>query len=113
MNRLFDFISDDRRTDETSISLRNIVNHLKNPKEIPALYEFMSNKIIDLLSLVDKFGSLADINDAQDYLNIIIDFCLKVVDVFIVRFDDKIYEFLRRLVVYTHDEIVDVYENMI
>ena len=85
---------------------------LKVPKETPALYEYLGKKMIELLANL-KAIELDDQYEAQEYLNIIIDFCCKSVEIFVANFDDSIANFLAKIIEYSKDEYLDVYDHVI
>lgn len=63
--------------------------------------------------MVDYFAEHAELSEAEDYLRNIVEFCKKSISSFISSFDDRIYNFLKRLTKYTEDELVEVYETMV
>ena len=112
INKIFSEIFNDRRTEEMAKSLKEIVHILKVPKETPALYEYLGKKMIELLANL-KAIELDDQYEAQEYLNIIIDFCCKSVEIFVANFDDSIANFLAKIIEYSKDEYLDVYDHVI
>jgi hypothetical protein len=109
MNKLFEYIQDERRTNETPECLKRLILHLSNPAEVPVFYDYLGKKVIELLSVVDYFTEQADVSEAEDYLRLIVEFCRKSITTFILNFDERIFNFLKQLAKYTKDEIVEVY----
>lgn len=113
INKLFEYIQDDRRTNETSECLKRLILHLESPAEVPAFYDYLGKKVLELLSVVDYFAEHAELSEAEDYLTNIVEFCKKSIGSFVGAFDDRTYNFLKRLAKYTEDELVEVYETML
>lgn len=61
----------------------------------------MGKKMVELLSIVDYFITQGEVDEADDYLRIIVQFCRKAVNSLVKNFDDSIHSFLSRLAEYT------------
>lgn len=106
MNKLFGFVQDERSTGETPDCLKRLIAHLSNPADVPIFYDYLGKKVVELLAVVDYFTEQADLNEAEDYLRLVIEFSRKSIPNFVSAFDERIYNFLQQLSKYTQDEIV-------
>jgi hypothetical protein len=113
MNKLFEYVQDERRTNETPDCIKRLILHLANPADVPVFYEYLAKKVVELLSVVNYFIEQAELTEAEDYLRLIVEFCRKSVPTFVANFDERVNLFLRTLAKYTQDEIVEVYDSLV
>lgn len=113
LKKLFEYIQDDRRTNETAECLKRLILHLDSPAEVPAFYEYLGKKVVELLSVVDYFAEHAELTEAEDYLASIVEFCRRSAASFAAAFDDRTFNFLSRLARYTEDDLVEAYETLL
>lgn len=59
-----------------------------------------------MLAVVEYYIEQAELSEAEDYLRLIVEFSKKSIVTFVGNFDEQIGSFLRRLAVYTQDEMV-------
>ena len=113
MNRLFQYVTDQRSTSETADCIRRLILHLKNPTEVPRFYEYLAKKVVELLGMVDYMIEQAELGEAEDYLRLIVEFCRKSIPTFVGNFDEQVCSFLRTMAKHTQDEIVEVYDSLV
>lgn len=65
--------------------------------------------MVELISIVDYFLEQGEVDEADDYLRIVIQFSRKAINILVNNFDDNTYSFLRRLATFTEENIVPVY----
>jgi hypothetical protein len=113
MNRLFQYVTDQRSTSETADCIKRLILHLKNPTEVPVFYDYLGKKVVELLAMVDYMIEQAELGEAEDYLRLIVEFCRKSIPTFVGNFDERVCGFLRTMAKHTQEEIIEVYDSLI
>lgn len=67
--------------------------------------------MIQLLSVIDYFCENVEFTEAEDFFEIVAEFSRKSIPSFVRNFDDRIYDFLSKLCLYTQNELVNVFET--
>lgn len=111
--RLFLHPTHPAHTTDTSDCLKQLVRHLRDPADAPLFHEYLCRKMVDLVAVVDQLVEQGEVGEAEDYLSIVVEFSRKAVPSLVRQFDDSIHSFLTKLVDYTEENIVPVYDHLI
>lgn len=55
MKKLFEYVQDDRRTNETPDCIKRLILHLENPTEVPIFYDYLAKQVVRLLGVVEYY----------------------------------------------------------
>jgi len=76
------------------------------------MYEILSACSLQIVGLIDKNIGSVELEKAEDLVRIVCDFARKSRKLFISKYDRNIDSFLRKLIEYLGDDLMNTYETV-
>ena len=76
------------------------------------MFSTLSTCCIQILGLIDQYLGSVEYDKAEDFVRIVSDFARKARKLFVAQYDRNIDTFLRKLIVYLGDDLMNTYESV-